>query len=99
MKRAPNIAPNSTVQTLKHERFVPAQDRELKTENYEPKTKNQRLKTDSVAGAFAELDRNVHLLASTIERHRHVVAGALVVEDQVDVELTNDFLAVDGHDD
>jgi len=41
MKSAPNIAPNSTVQTLKHERFVPAQDRELKTENEEPKTETR----------------------------------------------------------
>src|SRR5437879_5359894 len=72
---------------------------EFEVKDQRPKTKDQRLKTESVAGAFAELDRNVHLLASTIEGHGHVVAGALVVEDQVDVELTNDFLAVDGHDD
>src|ERR1700676_1907931 len=106
MKRAPNIAPNSTVQTLKHERGRPAQNRELKTENQEPKngnqkseSKNQKLRTDSDAGAFAELDGNVHLLASAIEGHGHAVARALVIEDQVDVELTHDFLAVDGHDD
>jgi hypothetical protein len=41
MKRAPNIAPKSTVQTLKHERIVPAQNRELKTENQEPKTETK----------------------------------------------------------
>src|ERR1700719_537718 len=107
MKRAPNIAPNSTVQTLKHERIVPAQNRELKTETKnhkrkpksEVKNKNQELKTDSVAGAFAQLDGNVHFFAATVNGHGHVVAGALVVEDQVDVELTHDFLAVDGHDD
>src|SRR5438045_9407192 len=54
---------------------------------------------DSVAGAFAQLDGNVHLFAATKERHRHVVAGTLVVEEEVDVELTGDFLTVDGHDD
>src|SRR6266436_54193 len=110
MKRAPNIAPNSAVQTLKRERVVPAQNRELKTENQEPKTEvkirsqkpkteNQKLKTDSVAGAFAELDGYVHFFAATVDGYGDAVAGALVVEDQVDVELTHDFLAVDGHDD
>src|SRR5882762_3149217 len=99
MKRAPNIALNSAVQTLKRERVVPAQNRELKTENQEPKTENQKLKTDSVAGAFAELDGYVHFFAATVDGYGDAVAGALVVEDQVDVELTHDFLAVDGHDD
>src|SRR6267143_1316108 len=105
MKRAPNIAPNSTVQTLKHERFVPAQNRELKTETKNQKlkpefeVKNQKPKTDSVAGAFAELDGDVHFFAAPVDGYGDAVAGALVVEDQVDVELTHDFLAVDGHDD
>src|SRR6267142_339877 len=101
MKRAPNIALNSAVQTLKRERVVPAQNRELKTENQKSKTENQKLKlkTDSVAGAFAELDGYVHFFAATVDGYGDAVAGALVVEDQVDVELTHDFLAVDGHDD
>src|SRR5258708_37414133 len=53
----------------------------------------------SVSGAFAEFDGNVHFFAAAIDRHGDIVAGALVVEDEVDVELIRDFLAVDGHDD
>src|SRR5882762_1470639 len=42
----------------------------------------------STAGALAELDGDVH-----------GVARALAIEDDVDVELTRDLLAVDGDDD
>src|SRR5882672_6945919 len=52
-----------------------------------------------VSGAFAELDGDVHFFAAAIERHGYVVAGALVIESEVDVELAGDFLVVDGHDD
>src|SRR5260370_28351307 len=52
-----------------------------------------------VAGAFPELDGNGHFFAAAIDGHGDVVAGALVVEDEVDVQLGGDFLAVDGHND
>src|SRR5260370_27009591 len=52
-----------------------------------------------VAGAFAELDGNGHFFAAAIDGHGDVVAGALVVEDEIDVQLAGDCLAVDGHND
>src|SRR5712664_3780325 len=52
-----------------------------------------------VAGAFAEFDGDVHLLAAAINSNVHRVARALAIEDDVDVELTRDLLAVDGDDD
>src|SRR5260370_13591507 len=52
-----------------------------------------------VAGAFPELDGNGHFFAAAIDGHGDVVAGALVVEDEVDVQLGGDCLAVDGHND
>src|SRR5260370_38710778 len=52
-----------------------------------------------VAGAFPELDGNGHFFAAAIDGHGAVVAGALVVEDEVDVQLGGDFLAVEGHND
>src|SRR5216684_2221894 len=70
---------------------VAAESTGLKTRHY----KN----IGSVSGAFAEFDGNVHFFAAAIDRHGDIVAGALVVEDEVDVELIRDFLAVDGHDD
>src|ERR1700682_345928 len=53
----------------------------------------------SVAGAFAEFDGDVHLLAAAIDGDVHGVAGTLAIEDDVDIELPCDFLAVDGDDD
>src|SRR5882724_5251074 len=53
----------------------------------------------STAGAFAELDGDVHLLAAAIDRDVYRVARALAIEDNVDVELTGDFVAIDGDDD
>src|SRR6266478_2158129 len=53
----------------------------------------------SVAGAFAELDGNVHLLTAAIDSDVHRVARALAIEDDVDIELPRDLLAVDGDDD
>src|ERR1700741_5087029 len=50
----------------------------------------------SVAGALAELDGDVHFLAATIDGDVNGVAGAFVVEDEVDIELAGHFLAVDG---
>src|SRR5260370_27491557 len=52
-----------------------------------------------VAGAFAELDGDGHFFAAAIDGHGDVVAGALVVEDEIDVQLAGDCLAVDGHND
>src|SRR2546422_8218385 len=59
----------------------------------------RRLRDNSTAGAFAELDGDVHLLAAAIDRDVHRVARALAIEDDVDIELTRDLLAVDGDDD
>src|SRR6266850_2986044 len=53
----------------------------------------------SVAGALAELDGDVHPLAAAIDSDVHRVARALAIEDDVDIELTRDFVAIDGDDD
>src|SRR5439155_9781824 len=53
----------------------------------------------SGSGAFAELDRHIHFFAAAIKRHGDAVAGPLVIEGEVDVELACDFLVVDCHDD
>src|ERR1700681_4160255 len=53
----------------------------------------------SIAGAFAELDGDVHLLAAAVDGNVHGVAGAFAIQDDVDIELPRDFLAVDGDDD
>src|SRR4029077_16398332 len=53
----------------------------------------------SVAGAFAEFDGDVHFLAAAIDGDGDAVAGAFVVEGEIDVELGGDFLVVDGGDD
>src|SRR6266478_4050086 len=53
----------------------------------------------STAAAFAELDGNIHFLAAAVDGDIHGVARALAIEDDVDVELTRDLLAVDGDDD
>src|SRR6266404_3873833 len=59
----------------------------------------RRLRDNSTAGAFAELDGDVHLLAAAIDRDVYRVARALAIEDNVDIELTGDFVAIDGDDD
>src|SRR6267143_2404686 len=59
----------------------------------------RRLRDNSIAGAFAELDADVHLLAAAIDSDVHRVARAFAIEDDVDIELTRDLLAVDGDDD
>src|SRR5260370_34593649 len=53
----------------------------------------------SVARAFAELHGNVHFLSTTVNGYRDRVARTLAVENQIDVELTADFLIVNGGDD
>src|SRR6266700_7381199 len=53
----------------------------------------------SVARAFAELHGNVHFLSTTVNGYRDGVARTLAVENQIDVELTADFLIVNGGDD
>src|SRR6267143_2832508 len=59
----------------------------------------RRLRDNSIAGAFAELDGNIHFLAAAIDGDDHRVARAFAIEDDVDIELTRDLLAVDGDDD
>src|SRR5713101_3597860 len=53
----------------------------------------------SIAGAFAELDGDVHLFAAAIDRDVDCVARAFAIQDDVDIELPRDLLAVDGDDD
>src|SRR6267378_1368136 len=53
----------------------------------------------SIAGAFAELDGNIHFLAAAIDGDVHRVARAFAIEDDVDIELPRHLLAVDGDDD
>jgi hypothetical protein len=45
MPSARSIAPNSAVQTLKHEWIVPAQNPELKIANKKYKAENRKVKT------------------------------------------------------
>src|SRR6266850_3470805 len=52
----------------------------------------------SIAGAFAEFDGDVHLLAAAIDSDIHGVARAFAIEDDVDIKLTRDLLTVDGDD-
>jgi len=52
-----------------------------------------------VSTLFAELDGDVHLLAAAIDRDVDRVAGALAIQDYIDIELPCDFLAIDGDDD
>src|SRR6266852_7887879 len=53
----------------------------------------------SVPGAFAELYGDVHFFAATVDGDADAVTGALVVEDEINVELAGDFLVVNGGDD
>src|SRR5258708_31225688 len=53
----------------------------------------------SVAGAFAELHGDVHFLSTTVNGYRDGVARTLAIQNEIDVELTADFLIVNGGDD
>ncbi len=65
----------------------------------QPQGSTPKIDVDSVSGALAELDRDVHFFAAAINGDGNAVAGALVVEDEIDVELAGDFLVVNGGDD
>src|SRR6266704_7102559 len=53
----------------------------------------------SVARAFAELHGDVHFLSTTVNGYRDGVARTLAIQNEIDVELTANFLIVNGGDD
>src|SRR5258708_40359735 len=50
----------------------------------------------SVARAFAELHGDVHFLSTTVNGYRDGVARTLAIQNEIDVELTANFLIVNG---
>src|SRR5215471_12697756 len=54
---------------------------------------------ESVARAFTELDGDIHFLSAAVQRYVHGIAGTVMVQHEVHVELVCNLLAVDRHDD